>query len=167
MYSALTDVFVTPSPRYPCSLPCDASWRHQDSSAGRSEGRADHVFRSRGLLPKDYERGGLQGFVEGSWGWVCLCISARIDSKFLGSFPKIKLSNCVFSSSSYVPILSSVWCDSGDLWALTTVVLYRLRRTVCSLCLNVFSLIHKICYWARFIYYSKKIREFFFLFVMV
>uniref|UniRef100_A0A8C4FB16 EF-hand domain-containing protein n=1 Tax=Dicentrarchus labrax TaxID=13489 RepID=A0A8C4FB16_DICLA len=33
---------------------------------------------------EDYERGGIQGFVEGSW-------------------------------SSYVPVFSSVWCDSGDL----------------------------------------------------
>lgn len=56
--------------RYPCSLPRDTCWRRQDSSASCSEGRTDHVHRSHRLLHEDYERGRVQGFVEGSWRWV-------------------------------------------------------------------------------------------------
>lgn len=57
-------------PRYPCSLPRDACWCHQDASASCSKGGTDHLLWSHRLLQEDHERGGVQGFVEGSWRFV-------------------------------------------------------------------------------------------------
>ncbi len=65
-------------------------------------------------------------------GGVCLCPPACKDPVCLRSFLNcnhVELSLSL-SSSSYVPVFSPVWCDSGDLRASPAVVLHRLRRTV-------------------------------------
>lgn len=114
--------------RHPCSLPGDARRCCQDTSAGRSQSRTDHVHRSHWLFPEDSERGRLQSAVEGSWRCV---LWSKLLSVVVGTHKP--LNYVVFSplTSSYVPVVSSVWCHSGDLRALTTVVLHWLRRTVC------------------------------------
>ena len=66
-------------------------------------------------------------------GGVCLYPAACRDTMHLRSWLHVKnieSSSPSFFSSSYVPVFSSVWCDSGDLWALTAVVLRWLWRTV-------------------------------------
>lgn len=61
-------------------------------------------------------------------GGVCLCTPACIDTLCVCEMVDVQYVS--FFSSSYVPVLSSVWCDSGDVWAPTAVVLHWLWRTV-------------------------------------
>lgn len=62
-------------------------------------------------------------------GGVWPCIPGQIDTWCNSDSFCI---NCVSFSSSYVPVFSSVWCDSGDLRTLAAVVLRWLWWTVSS-----------------------------------
>lgn len=147
--AAITLVVYILSLRHPGSLPGDARWCCQDTSAGRSQGRTDHLHRSHWLFPKDFERGRLQSAVEGSWR----CVMWSLMLSVVVGTHKLLWITLFFPSpltSSYVPVVSSVRCHSGDLRAPTAVVLHWLRRTVCRfmelftfLVDNIFSLFLK------------------------